>query len=56
MIITNSSHVGNQNEKYQHVNIYNYKDLLDSLSVLDPKKWPTFKNGKVKNIQFRDDK
>lgn len=55
MITTNSSHVS-QHEKDQHDNIYNYTNLINSLSVLDPKKWPTSDNDEVENITFGDDK
>lgn len=55
MITTNSSHV-NQHEKDQQGNIYNYTNLIDSLSVLDPKKWPTSDNDKIENITFGEDK
>ncbi|KAL5235567.1 hypothetical protein ACI65C_002977 [Semiaphis heraclei] len=39
----------------QQDNIYNYTNLIDSLSVLDPKKWPTSDNDEVENITFGDD-
>jgi len=55
MITTNSSHVS-QHDKDQQDNIYNYINLIDSLSVLDPKKWPTSDNDEVENISFGDDK
>ena len=55
MITTNSSHVS-QHEKDQQDNIYNYTNLIDSLSVLDPKKWPISDNDEVENITFGDDK
>lgn len=56
MITTNSSHISSQNSKYQQENIYNYTELLNSLNVQDPKKWPTSENGKVEDIQFGEDK
>lgn len=43
MITTNSSHISSQNSKYQQEYIYNYTELLNSLNVLDPKKWPYFR-------------
>jgi len=56
MITTNSSHVS-QHENDQQDNIYNYTNLIDSLSVLDQKKGlPTSDNDEIENITFGDDK
>ncbi|KAF0758590.1 E3 SUMO-protein ligase KIAA1586-like [Aphis craccivora] len=55
MITTNSSHVS-QYEKDEQDNIYNYTNLIDSLRVLNPKKWPTSDNDEIENITFGDDK
>jgi hypothetical protein len=52
MITTNPSHVS-QYEKHQQDNIYNYRNLIDSLSVQDPKKWRISDNDEIEHYIWR---